>query len=132
MSHTPAHLLQEHAGCSLDCYRRDVLRSSLRQWPEPITPQILRSRLAAFKEEFSDANFALAACACCAREKRQCKLVRVIIPAMADTCAPSWLGYTDEEWAAYHSGGGSSMAADAGDDSAMNGTETTTEGGAAM
>ena len=83
---------------TLEAYRKIVLGDALMTWPQPISPQILRSRLAAFKNEMSDASFQLGACACCAREKRRCKLQHVCFPSAASSTAPEWLRYTTEEW----------------------------------
>ena len=51
-----AHLRDKHQLTYRD-YRSDVLGRTLTEWPQPISPQILRSRLAAFKEELCDVNF---------------------------------------------------------------------------
>ena len=70
----------------------------MTEWPQPISPQVLRTRLAAFKDELCDANFRLQPCASCAREKRQCKLSRVSFPPAGAECAPEWLSLTAEQW----------------------------------
>ena len=92
------HLRDQHDGMTPQTYRATVLRSTLTHWPQPISPQLLRTRLAAFKNEMTDANFQLDACACCAREKRRCKLQRVCLPSASAASAPDWLQYTDAEW----------------------------------
>ena len=56
-------------------YRSLVLGQTLRAWPEEVTPQVLRSRFAAYKEELCDKNFRLGVCACCAREKLERQLM---------------------------------------------------------
>ena len=96
--HFASHLRDEHDGMTKTLYRTKVLRSTLTEWPQPISPQLLRTRLAAFKHEMTDANFQLDACACCAREKRRCKLQRVCLPSASAASAPGWLQYTDAEW----------------------------------
>ena len=53
------HLRTQHNGLTPETYRAMVLRSVMTTWPQPISPQLLRTRLAAFKEEMSDANFIL-------------------------------------------------------------------------
>ena len=75
-----------------------MLGRTLTEWPQPISPQILRSRLAAFKEELCDANFLMHACASCARQKRRSKLFRVSFPPRNATGAPAWLAWEDDEW----------------------------------
>ncbi len=44
-----SHLDSRHDGLSASNYRHRVLRSALTEWPQPVAPQVLRSRLAAFK-----------------------------------------------------------------------------------
>ena len=96
--HFASHLRDQHDGMTKNTYRETVLRSTLTEWPQPISPQLLRTRLAAFKNEMTDANFQLDACACCAREKRRCKLQRVCLPSASAASAPGWLQYTDAKW----------------------------------
>ena len=48
--------LQSCAKCSVQEYRRVVLRKALAEWPQRIPAQLLRSRLAAFKQELCDAT----------------------------------------------------------------------------
>jgi hypothetical protein len=62
------HLREVH-DMDLATYRSSVLRSALSSWPEPIAPQLLRSRLVAFRSAFSDADLALGTSPCCARWK---------------------------------------------------------------
>ena len=96
----PQHLEECH-GLTQEEYRRQVLQQTMAEWPQPISPQILRSRLAAFKEEMCDHNFLLQPCASCAREKRQCKLTRVSFPPRGEEQPPEWLGLSKEEWWLY-------------------------------
>ena len=70
----------------------------MAKWPQRIPAQVLRMRLAAFKRELNDLNFRLLSCACCAREKRQCKLTRVCFPEKAAEVPPSWLEWAREDW----------------------------------
>ena len=49
--------LEERHGLTLTDYRSDVLSRTMAEWPQPISPQILRCRLAAFKNEMCDHNF---------------------------------------------------------------------------
>ena len=96
-----SHLQEQHDGLTLEQYRRTVLQQSLSAWPEAISPQVLRSRVAAFKTNLCDAKFEMKICACCAREKRREKLSYCRIPSITDEEAPSWLAYTAEEWNVY-------------------------------
>ena len=73
------HLLEAHQ-LTVPAYRERMLRQALTNWPPVISPQVIRSRLAAFKQEMCDANFRMLPCACCARNKRQCKLTAVVFP----------------------------------------------------
>ena len=90
------HLQSRHPQYTSDSYRREVLGKTLSEWPQPVTPQILRSRLAAFKKELCDANFRQVACASCARFKRQCKAFRVCFPNPTVDEAPAWLQWSQE------------------------------------
>ena len=56
------HLREQHGLCYND-YRQQVQSHTVAEWPQAIPPQILRSRLAAFKKEMSDSNFRMLACA---------------------------------------------------------------------
>ena len=75
----------------------------VKEWPQPISPQVLRSRLAAFKNAMSDKIFKISACASCARQKRNNELKPVIFPPADAAQCPSWLGdqWDDEQWAKY-------------------------------
>jgi len=97
------HLQDKHSpeAPTLQEYRRKVLREVVHQWPEEISPQVLRCRLAAFKEAMSDENFEMLACASCARQKRRCKLQQVTFPAPNEEQCPAWLPWSAEEWVAY-------------------------------
>ena len=92
------HLQACHDGISISAYRHRVLRSSLTEWPQPVFPQLLRTRVAAFKMEMSDANYKLVVCACCALEKRRFEVTRVSIPPPSASEAPAWLGYSTHDW----------------------------------
>jgi hypothetical protein len=46
----------------------------------------------------TDANFVLDSCACCARQKRRCKLTQVTFPPVDSTVPPAWLPWNAEEW----------------------------------
>ena len=72
-------------------YRRQVLQKTVAEWPQAISPQVLRSRLAAFKKELCDDNYAVLPCAVCARMKRQCKLHKVVFPPRGSDIVPTWL-----------------------------------------
>ena len=101
------HLRDEHADCpdlhreGFDIetnYRRAILNASAVAWPTPISPQILRARVAEYEAKETDDNFALAACAVCARQKHRCKLLRAVVPHPdADAC-PEWLHKVNPEW----------------------------------
>ena len=91
------HLRTEH-GLSFHEYREDVLGRSLAEWPQVVSAQTLRNRLAAFKAELSDWSFRMRPCASCARNKRQCKLRRVSFPPAAAEQPPGWLEWSVEDW----------------------------------
>ena len=73
------HLLSKH-DCTPAVYRRDVLRRSIAEWLIQISPQILRTGLAAFKTELSVNMFRQLPCASYCRFKRKLKLTRVVFP----------------------------------------------------
>ena len=91
------HLREAHQLTEMQ-YRARVLRRAVADWPQPISPQLLRSRLFAFKKALCDAEFRMAACAVCAREKRQCKLKQILFPAPGSSKPPAWLGWNRDEW----------------------------------
>ena len=92
-----AHL-SKCCGLSKREYRRLVLRKTLAEWPQRISAQILRTRLAAFKQELCDYKFAQNPCASCCRLKRRCKLFDVVFPPADAQRPPEWLPWTEEEW----------------------------------
>eukprot|EP00973_Karenia_brevis_P093078 12415539-Karenia_brevis.AAC.1 len=67
----------------------------MSEWPQPISPQLLRSRLAALKTEICDESFQLLACASCACQKRRCKLHPVVFPLRDAAHPPTWLSWSD-------------------------------------
>lgn len=95
------HLAQEHAGKTMQEYRKEVLSMAMTQWPHEVSPQVLRTRLAAYKQHLTDANFAMGTCACCARFKRKIRLQQVNFPVPGQDVVPSWLGYSAQEWEAH-------------------------------
>ena len=82
-------------------YRSLVLRQTAQAWPEEISPQVLRTRLAAYKEALCDQNFRLGVCACCAREKLERQLRIVEFPSATCDEPPHWLGWSSSEWLEY-------------------------------
>ena len=95
------HLRESHtdkdAGYSTEEYRTEILRKALTSWPETIQPSVLRTRLAAFRKELSDANFLERPCTCRARNKRQCKLLDVYFPPRGAEIAPGCLPWNAVE-----------------------------------
>ena len=90
--------LKDCAKCNVEEYRRIVLRKTLGEWPQRIPAQVLRSRLAAFKEELCDANFRQVPCASCCRLKRKSKLFDVSFPHPDSDDPPAWLSWNQEQW----------------------------------
>ena len=93
-----SHLAAMHPEHTPATYRREVIQKTCREWPQPISPQVLRSRLAAFKRQLCDAEFAMSPCASCARMKRRCKLFEVTFPARDSDEPPSWLPWNKTDW----------------------------------
>ena len=93
------HLLEVHADAStLEEYRLKVFRKVVSEWPQEISPQVLRCRLAAFKDKMTDQNFEMLACASCTRQERRCKLRSVNFPPSNGSQRPSWLRCSEQEW----------------------------------
>ena len=92
------HLLSVHQMTSLQQYRHEVFERTLGEWPQQITAQILRARLAAFTSELCDSNFKELPCASCARQKRICKLRAVQFPPASALSPPSWLPWDESLW----------------------------------
>ena len=92
----------QHIRCahnlSPEDYRTSVLRRGLAEWPDPVSPQVLRTCLAAFKNNLNDEHFLMGVCASCAREKRRIKLRRVEFPPPDATDCPPWLPWSPTEW----------------------------------
>jgi len=99
--HLAKHLAEAHDGKTMQEYRKEVLSMAMTQWPHEVSPQVLRTRLAAYKQHLTDANFAMGTCACCARFKREMRLQEVSFPLPGQHVVPSWLGYSVQEWEAH-------------------------------
>ena len=89
--HVEAHLRIAHPGLSAEDYRRRVLGDAVSQWPQPVPAQVLRSRLQAYTELLTDADFVQGVCACCARAKRRVKLRPALFPIREAVEPPAWL-----------------------------------------
>ena len=88
-----------HAGAATPQeYRQTVLQMAAGEGPHSISPQVTRCRNAAYKGKMTDWNFRMFPCACCAREKRRCKLQQVQFPPADQDECPAWLPWSDEEW----------------------------------
>ena len=93
------HLSQAHPHIKdMQAYRQDVFSKVIAEWPQAISPQVLRSRLAAFKGAMTDNEFVMQTCAVCARRKRKCKLRSVVFPSPNRSACPSWLPWSASEW----------------------------------
>ena len=64
-----------------------------------IPAQVVRTRLFAYKQALQDRLFQESHCACCARRKRVCKLTQVLFPPRGAPLCPTWLGWTEKQWA---------------------------------
>ena len=97
-SELQGHLCEAHNIPTTQAYRRYVFRRAIAAWPEAILPQLLRCRLAAFKDGLNDATFSLLPCAVCARQKRECKLRVVEFPPSNCAHPPAWLPWDSSSW----------------------------------
>ena len=91
--------VQDVHGLSPQEYRREVLRRTVAEWPQPITAQVIRTVLTSYKKAQSDALFQESACASCARLTPLCELEVVEFPERASPQPPAWLGWEASEWA---------------------------------
>ena len=90
--------VQEAHGQTPQAYREEVFSDAFARWPEAVSPQVLRTRLAAYKQHLTQENWTFGVCASCARLKRQVRLQSVVFPAAECEAAPAWLGWKDLEW----------------------------------
>ena len=95
------HILEKHPDYTLQRYRSEMLRQAVASWPEGVSPQVLRTRLAAYKEHLREDYWKPGICACCARHKRIARLQSVEFFSASADKPPSWLGWSDLEWARY-------------------------------
>ena len=93
--------LQDAHSCTPLQYRKEVFERSLAQGLQPVPPQVLRTRLAAWKEHFSNENFAMGVCASCATFKRKKKLEEIVFCSPESVQSPAWLGWSVEQWLRY-------------------------------
>ena len=93
-----SHVAEAHQIPTMQPYRAQIFRLTLAAWPEAISPQLLRSRLATFEEELSDFNFELLTCVVCARQKRQCKFREVQFPPSSSVHPPAWSPWVASSW----------------------------------
>ena len=93
-----AHLRDAHGGKTAQEYRHDIFGRVLADWPQKISPQVLRLRLAEYASLLTDEQFAQGTCACCARSKRQIKLVSAQFPPGDSEGAPDRLECSRSDW----------------------------------
>ena len=95
--HVAAHASAEH-GMDVYAYRKHVMTQEVRNFPQPVPSQVLRTRLTAFKQLQTDADFAQGVCACCVRARRQKDLI--VATFVSENCdeSPPWLEWTAEAW----------------------------------
>ena len=75
-----------------------MLSDAVSQWPQPVPAQVLRSRLQAYTELLTDADFVQGVCACCARAKRRVKLRPALFPTREAPEPPAWLNVSLDDW----------------------------------
>ena len=95
------HQQQDHGLQTEQEYRKEVFSRALGDPLQPVTAQVLRSRLQAYKDYLSDDHLSRGACASCARFIKNKNLVTVRFPSADEEVAPEWLGYSDALWAKY-------------------------------
>ena len=94
------HLRAEH-DLSMDGYRQRVLQDAMTYGLRPVPNQLLRTRLAQYRQALTKERVAEGVCAACARAKRHCKLTRVQIGNAPEMPAPAWLLWPDATWRKY-------------------------------
>ena len=75
-----------------------VLERVVADWPEPVSPQILRTRLTEYKQSLSNENLQKGVCACCACLTPKPELERVDIYAPTADRAPPWMNWDADKW----------------------------------
>ena len=83
------HAREVHGFCTAQEYRRHVLGRAMASGPQPVTSQVLRTRLTAWKQSLTDAAFAQGVCACCARKRMQTDLLDVTFPPPTSAVPPA-------------------------------------------
>ena len=91
------HVL-EHHGLQPQEYRQHVRGRDMASGPQRVTAQVVRSRLAAWKQELNDEAFAEIVCNCCAQSCSRKSVQRVEFPCRAAEIPPVWLGWSPEQW----------------------------------
>ena len=84
---------------SLAAYRKLVLSMLLHEWPQAVSPQVLRTRLADFKKSLCNANYRMGVCAPAAPArnggaiwKSSSSRLRLL------RSPPSWLPWSGPKW----------------------------------
>ena len=95
------HLKEHHHDMSPQQYREHVLGRVVADWPEPVAPQVLRTRLTEYKRSLSDAVLQMDMCACCACAAPKSDLMAVQIYSNTVLQAPKWLGWSNDNWSKY-------------------------------
>ena len=94
------HVHEAHA-MTAQQYRSEVFGRVVAEWPESISPQVLRTRLTAYKQFLCNDNLAVSPCACCARLKKNAGMREIVFPEADAPTAPDWLGWSANEWKRY-------------------------------
>lgn len=89
------HLAQHHSLTEMEY--RSLLLGDARCGLSPTPPQLLRARLAAYRESVAGPQVLFGVCACCARSKPNRKLVDVTFGLPAKL--PAWLEWPQLTWA---------------------------------
>ena len=94
------HVLTKH-DLTLEEYRHKLLETNMATFPTPVTPQVHRMLLHAYRSQLNDTAFTFSACACCARQDLAHNLMQCLFPPTTCTEVPAWLlhrGWTAEDW----------------------------------
>jgi len=92
------HIRCSHGLETEQAYRTEVFSRAKADCTQPVTMQVLRSRLHAYKGFLCEENFKPGVCACCARTKKHKNLREVVFPTPDAGVAPQWLGFSADDW----------------------------------
>ena len=92
------HVIDAHGFKDAQEYRRHVFGREMATGLQPVTAQVVRTRLTAWKQGLTDEAFAEGVCSCCAQTCLRKTIVSAVFPPKASATPPPWLGWSAEQW----------------------------------